>query len=327
MKDPEEQTPAIAVRGVRHTYQRRGDQVHLNALDNITFEVPQGQFVCILGPNGSGKSTLLSALCGLIQPHEGSIEIYGSTSAKKIRQSIGVVFQRASLDGDASVFENLRDQAVLYGVDSQMNRVLINKQLEQAGLLDTVSQFVQVLSAGQQRRIDLIRANLHQPRLLLLDEPTVGLDPNARLAYLQQLDSQRHNDQKTILMSTHLIDEANAADRIILMHKGQIIADAPPAQLRHAVGQRLITVNELKWRGDQWEGPGHFSATATGWQMPLNESDVQKITAVLAAQGVSFSVAPPTLGDAFQQLTGQSLNEPSKTRPTRNDSEHKEVVS
>ena len=321
------QEPAIAVSGLRHSYRRRGHKIALNALDDLTFDVQAGQFVCILGPNGSGKSTLISVLCGLIRPHAGSFTILGASSQQKIRQSIGVVFQRPSLDGDASVFENLRDHGVLYGLDPAMSRQRIKNELEQAGLTSVCHQLVHVLSAGQQRRVDLIRASMHQPRLLLLDEPTVGLDPNARSTYLEQLEEQRRKQQRTILMSTHLIDEANAADRIIFMNKGQIIADASPSKLRQSVGQRLITVNDPSWKADQWNGPGQFSKTSTGWRMPLKESEAQSITAALVGMGVSFSLAPPTLDDAFQKLTGQQLTDQSLSEPTNESGTLPERVS
>ena len=300
---------AITARGLRHAYRRRGHQVALSALDDVSFDIDPGQFVCVLGPNGSGKSTLINALCGLIRLHAGSIEILGRSDLPEIRQSIGVVFQRPSLDGNATVLENLRDRGVLYGLTSSTAQSRVHQQLEQAGLSQATRQLVRVLSAGQQRRIDLIRANLHQPRLLLLDEPTVGLDPNARAAYLAQLEVQRRGHERTVFMSTHLTDEAHAADRIIFMNEGRIIADATPDALRCAVGQRLITVRDVNFDGNQWEGPGLFTQNSTGWQMPLDESDASSVTAALIRQGISFTVALPTLDDAFQKLTGRALSD------------------
>jgi ABC-2 type transport system ATP-binding protein len=278
------------------------------ALDGVSLDIPTGQSVAMLGPNGSGKSTLMRIICGLQKPDSGKVTIFGNNNPRISRAQLGVVFQSASLDPHLTVFENLRDQATLYGLDRNKSALKVDEELRRWNLLDRRDVMVKTLSQGLVRRVDLLRAMLHQPRLLLLDEPTVGLDPAAREQFLRDLESLRRETGLTILMSTHLVDEADRQDRVLLMHAGRLIADDTPANLRAQAGQRVITVMNPHWQPEAIV-PGSWTRTSVGWTMPLAGDDRRfaQLMASLTCSNVPFSVMPPTLADVFQNLTGAHL--------------------
>lgn len=302
---------ALNIRGVRFTYPARRRQPAHEALRGVDLVVQQGQAVAVLGPNGSGKSTLFRLICGMLpHPNEGEIRVFDSHVKREIRQMIGVVFQTEGLDRHMTVWENLRDQAALYGIPASAAETSIDEQLRASKLIDRRGDLVKTLSKGLARRVDLLRAMLHRPRLLVLDEPTVGLDPVARERFLTQLDQQRRQHDLTVVFSTHLIDEAERHDRVVLMHEGRIIADDTPTQLRRQAGVRRVTVLDSAWAPPSDQAPRwRRSASGSTWTMAL-ESDgdlTRRVAAQLADAGVPFTIAPPTLADVFEQLTGASL--------------------
>lgn len=302
---------ALHAENLRFTYPPRGRQKAFEALKGMTVRIPQGQTVALLGPNGSGKSTFMKIVCGMLLPQEGSVHSFGSSRIQDIRRSLGVVFQSEGLDPHLTVYENLRDQASLYGIHGSERTNIINDELAKANLTDRRGSLVKTLSKGLARRVDLCRALLNKPRLLMLDEPTVGLDPSARQAFLETLDRCRNEDNLTILMSTHLIDEADRMDRVIFMHKGEIMADDPPTVLRNRLGKRRVSVLDPSWtppanEKNKWSpAPG-----GGGWWKPLDDDGEQSSHLIhdLVQAGVSCTIAPPTLADAFEQLTGTKLN-------------------
>lgn len=303
---------ALKISGLRFTYPARRHQPAHEVLRGIDLTIQQGQAVAMLGPNGSGKSTLFRLICGTLPPPgAGSIEVFGSRNNQEVRTSLGVVFQTESLDRHMTVWENLRDQALLYGLNLQTARSRIDEHLRQADLTEKRSALVKSLSKGLARRVDLIRAMIHLPRLLILDEPTVGLDPAARERFLEQLERQRRQQQLTVLLSTHLIDEADRHERVLLMHEGRIVADDTPANLRRRAGVRRVTVLDPAWRPPQHTQENwRRSPTGAGWTLALeHDGDQARQTAArLADAGVPFTIAPPTLADVFEQLTGAVLD-------------------
>jgi len=306
--DPQTSLPALHVKNARFAYpgsRRRSPTV---ALDGVSLDLPAGQSVAMLGPNGSGKSTLMRIICGLQKPDSGKVTTFGSDDPRLGRRFFGVVFQSPSLDPHLTVFENLRDQAALYGLDRSEFARKVDEELRLRNLLDRRDVLVKTLSQGLARRVDLLRAMLHQPRLLLLDEPTVGLDPAAREQFLRDLETLRQSTGLTILMSTHLVDEADRQDRVLLMHQGRLIADDTPANLRTQAGQRVITVMNPHWQPEEIV-PGSWTRTSVGWTIPLAGDDNRsaQLVARLTASNVPFSVMPPTLADVFQNLTGAHL--------------------
>ncbi|MHC5022837.1 MAG: ABC transporter ATP-binding protein [Planctomycetota bacterium] len=301
--------PALRVDDCSYTYPPRRRQPTRRALDRLSLEVPAGQSVSLLGPNGSGKSTLMRIVCGLLPVPRRVVSIFGAPADEQARAALGVVFQSPGLDPFVTVRENLIDQGRLYGLSRADAAARTEETLERADLGDRAGALVKTLSGGLVRRVDLCRALLHRPRLLLLDEPTVGLDPAARESFLAQLEELRAMEGLTLMMSTHLVDEADRCDRVVLVHAGRVVADDAPAALREALGSRRVTVHLATWHppagdDDAWtRGPG-------GWIRPLTDgpSAAGSIAAVLTDSGVPFTIAPPTLADVFEQRTGTSLS-------------------
>ncbi len=304
-------TAGLVIRGLSFGYPSRRRRAARQVLHGIDLDIAPGQTVAILGPNGSGKSTLIKLICSILRPDAGSVEVFGASRPADIRPMVSVVFQSDGLDPHLTVYENLRDQACLYGIPRREAQVRITTQLKEAGLTDRRRDLVKTLSRGLARRVDLARAMLHRPKLLLLDEPTVGLDPVAREAFLQMVEREQHADgERIVLLSTHLIDEADRCDRVMLMHQGRIVADGPPTTLREELGERRVTV----FKSDVQSAPDlcdlAWERSAGGWSAPLDPDPdrVEAITAQLANSGLAFTIAPPTLADVFEHHTGAPID-------------------
>lgn len=221
-------SPILKAAGVVKFYGPR------KALDAVDITIQPGEFVALLGPNGAGKTTLFQLLTGLFVPDSGTIHIGGidiRKNAVPALAGIGVVFQQPTLDLDLSVTDNLQFHGSLHGLSRQETRLRIGEELEQLKLADRFGDRARALSGGQRRRIELARALLHRPQFLLMDEPTVGLDPSSRrdlLSYVLQLKQER---QMAILWASHLVDEAEKADRVIVLHEGRVLSDGEPNKL------------------------------------------------------------------------------------------------
>jgi ABC-2 type transport system ATP-binding protein len=232
----EEAALALAVEEVSKSYGA------VKALDRVSLHVARGEFVALLGPNGAGKSTLFQLLTGLFVPDAGRIEVAGFDmrhQARKALARLGVVFQQPTLDLDLSVVANLRFHARLHGM-GRGARARIDAELERIGLTERARDRARALSGGNRRRVELARALLHDPVVLLMDEPTVGLDPASReqlVAYVHSLCTHRGVG---VLWATHLVDEAESADRVIILHKSHWIATGTAAELRERTGQRSL---------------------------------------------------------------------------------------
>ena len=221
---------------VRNLTQRYGDRTALKALG---FSLPRGGFNALLGPNGAGKSTLFQVLTGLFAADEGDVEVAGlsmRSDARRALAHIGVVFQQQSLDLDLSVARNLQFQADLHGLPHALAAVRIATEAARFGLAGEMARPVRELSGGNRRKVELVRALLHQPGLLLMDEATVGLDPQSRRDLLAGLRDEVTRRGVTVLWATHLVPEAEAADRVLVLHKGSLIADGTPAEVTAALG-------------------------------------------------------------------------------------------
>jgi ABC-2 type transport system ATP-binding protein len=230
---------AIEVRRLAHDYGAR------RALDGITFDVAPGEIFGLLGPNGGGKTTLFRILSTLMTPTAGTARILGlctDTEAAAARRRIGVVFQSPSLDRKLTAAENLHYQGALYGMTCRQARERAAEMLGRVGLAERAGERVEKLSGGQQRRVELAKGLLHAPRVLLLDEPSSGLDPGGRRDLWLYLNEIRARDGVTSLLTTHLMEEAERCDRLGILDRGRLVALGSPAELRAEIGGEVVTL-------------------------------------------------------------------------------------
>jgi len=229
--------PVLAVAAVEKSYGA------VKALDRVSLTVGAGEFVALLGLNGAGKTTLFQLLSGLFVADGGRIEIHGhdlSRDPVPALAGIGIVFQQPTLDLDLSVVANLRFHAGLHGLPGALRESRIAAALERLGLAEAGSRKTRELSGGNRRRVELARALLHEPRLVLMDEPTVGLDPATRRDLLDHVHRLKTERGVGILWATHLIDEAEGADRVIVLHRGKVLQEGTPAALVSLTGAKTL---------------------------------------------------------------------------------------
>jgi ABC-2 type transport system ATP-binding protein len=228
---------------------RYGERV---ALKTLSFDVPRGQFVALLGPNGAGKSTLFQVLTGLFAADEGTVEVAGHslrTAATRALRHLGVVFQQISLDLDLSVRRNLLFQADLHGLPRALARERIDAGCARLGIAAELDRKARELSGGNRRKVELVRANLHQPAVLLMDEATVGLDPKSRRDLLAAIHSDVRERGVSVLWATHWVEEAADAHRVLVLHKGSLLADGTPAEVATALGESTLEAGFIKRTG------------------------------------------------------------------------------
>lgn len=209
------------------------------ALAGLSLALPRGQWVALLGPNGAGKSTLFQVLTGLFAADEGEVDVAGMAvrqSPSAALRHIGVVFQQMSLDLDLSVERNLRFHADLHGLPRGVTTERIALGCAAMGLGAELGRTVRELSGGNRRKVELVRALLHRPALVLMDEPTVGLDPKSRRDLLAAIQADVAERGSSVLWATHLVEEAEAADRVVVLHKGRLLADGTPQDVAAALG-------------------------------------------------------------------------------------------
>jgi ABC-2 type transport system ATP-binding protein len=229
--------PALLLENVVKTYGR------VRAVDGVSLTARPGELVALLGPNGAGKTTLFQLLAGLFAPDSGRIEVMGydmSRNPVPALARLGIVFQQPTLDLELSVIGNLLFHAGLHGIPRAVARARIDSELARLGLAGRARDKAAQLSGGNRRRVELARALLHEPRLLLMDEATVGLDPQSRSDLLKLLLLMRAERSVAVLWATHLCDEVPDADRVIVLHRGKVLSDTTPAQLIAKAGAATI---------------------------------------------------------------------------------------
>jgi ABC-2 type transport system ATP-binding protein len=293
-----------------HNY---GDRL---ALDNLSFAVQPAEIFGLLGPNGSGKTTLFRILSTLMTPTGGVARIEGFDVARepnRARQQTGIVFQARSLDLKLTVAENLKHQGHLYGLRGEMLRRRSQEVLNRVGLSDRAQEYVETLSGGMQRRVELAKGLIHSPAVLLLDEPSTGLDPGARRDMWQYLRTLRDQEGVSILVTTHLMEEAEHCDRLAILNQGNLVALGSPAQLKSAIGGDVLlfttsSAEAARSLAERVSARFGVEATALGNSVRLEQPDGHRlVTSVVEAfpgetEGVSIS--RPSLEDVFIQRTG-----------------------
>ncbi len=305
-------TPAVDVSHVGHRY---GDR---RALDDVSFEVRPGEIFGLLGPNGGGKTTLFRIVSTLMLPAEGRVRVFGAdvvTSPTAARRGMGVVFQSPALDTRLTVVENLRHQGHLYGLHGAQLAGRVHDALGRVGLADRAREIVGRLSGGLQRRAELAKALLHRPPLLILDEPSTGLDPAARREVWQHLQALRERDGTTILLTTHLMDEGASCDRVAILHEGHLVAIGAPEALTRAIGGDVITITARQPASLAGQVARRFGVAVeiVDDRLRLEREHAHEfIPALVEAfpgeiDAVTFG--KPTLEDVFVHYTGKRLTE------------------
>jgi ABC-2 type transport system ATP-binding protein len=244
--EPDKSIPALLLDGVVKSYGP------IRAVDGVSFKAYPGQFIALLGPNGAGKSTLFQLLSGLFTADSGRIEVMGhdmSRDAVPALSRLGIVFQQPTLDLELTTNANLLFHAGLHGIPRAIAHQRIARELDRLGLKDRAEDKTAKLSGGNRRRVELARALLHEPSILLMDEPTVGLDPQSRADLLKLLVSMCKERAVAVLWATHLCEEVADADRVIVMHRGKVLTDTTPAQLLVATGAPSIEAAFLSMTG------------------------------------------------------------------------------
>ena len=230
----------IQVHNLTHRY---GERI---ALAHVTFTVEKGEVFGLLGPNGGGKSTLFRILSTMMVPTEGSASIAGHDVTRDpaaVRRHVGVVFQTQSLDKALTVEENMRAQGHLHGLSGVELRQRMERAMEQLGLADRRKDLVETLSGGLRRRVEIAKSLLHRPQVLLMDEASTGLDPAARRDLSRHVERLREQEGVTILLTTHILEEAERCDRLVLLHQGKSVASGTPGALRSRIGGDVVTLD------------------------------------------------------------------------------------
>ncbi len=302
-------TLVCVAEGVHHQY---GDQIALSGLD---YSARSGQISALLGRNGSGKTTLFRLLCTLLPIQRGRITIAGIDVAEDplaVRGQIGIVFQSPSLDNKLTVVENMACQGALYGITGARLKSRCDELLERFQLGDRRGDLCQSLSGGLKRRVELAKGMLHRPQLLLLDEPSTGLDPAARLGLWSALRSMAAEGM-AILLTTHLLEEAEKADRVALLCDGKMIADGTPGQLRGQMGGGIITIVTRQPEEVERVLRDEFGLQSQRIENQLRlRSDaaaalVAKFADRISEQAESITIGRPSLEDFFIAQTGHSF--------------------
>jgi ABC-2 type transport system ATP-binding protein len=297
----------VDVQHLSHSYADRP------ALVDLSLSVQRGAIFGFLGPNGSGKTTLFRILSTLIPVPSGVVKIMGldlKTQREEIRRQIGVVFQSPSLAKQLTAEENLRHQGHLYGLSGAELERRIDEMLARVGLAERPREYVASFSGGMRRRVELAKGMLHRPRVLLLDEPSTGLDPGARIDLWRYLREIREKDGVTILVTTHLMDEAEHCDRLAIMERGRLIACDAPAALKDQIGGDVITLtvdNPEALRGairDRFAVEAKPVDRALRIERDRGHEFIPQLVEAFPGQIRSVSLGKPTLEDVFIHVTG-----------------------
>jgi ABC-2 type transport system ATP-binding protein len=307
---PTQATAASAIITVRDLVHRYADRT---ALSGVSFEVRPAELFGLLGPNGSGKTTLFRILSTLMVPSAGSAQIAGLDVVREpsaLRRHIGVVFQAQSIDPKLTAYENLWHQGHLYGLRGLALKQRIEEILTRVGLLDRARDRVEKFSGGMQRRIELAKGLLHHPQVLLLDEPTTGLDPGARRDLWQYLQILRDQEKVSVIVTTHLMEEAERCDRLAILNEGQLVALGTPEELTREIGGDvvLLEAREPEKLAERIRSLFHLDATVMGQHVRLEIENGHRIVPDLVeafpGEIQSLSVSKPTLEDVFIRQTG-----------------------
>ncbi|WP_150241897.1 ATP-binding cassette domain-containing protein [Nocardiopsis quinghaiensis] len=312
--------PVITTRGLGRKY---GD---LDAVRATDLDVERGEVFGLLGPNGAGKSTMISMLCTMLAPSTGTASVAGhdiTRSPSGVRRNIGLVFQESTLDLHLTGEQNLRFHADLYGVPRSRTGLRIREVLEVVGLWDRRKERAFAYSGGMRRRLEIARGLLHSPRVLFLDEPTAGLDPQTRRAIWRYVRRLHENEDVTVFMTTHYLEEAENCDRIAIMDAGAIVTLAPPEELKAAVGEDLVVIGTrdedtvVALLRERFGVEAHLREGRVAFSVADGEGFIPRLFSEPGLPVTSVSVTRPSLDDVFVHHTGAALRDKEASRSER----------
>ena len=289
---------------------------NIMAVNDVSFEVEEGTIFGFLGPNGAGKTTTINILCTLLSPTSGNAYINGhdcNSESSEVRKSIGIVFQDSSLDKDLTARENLLFHAYLYNVDKSVRRQRVEDALQFVDLVERGDDLVKKFSGGMKRRLEVARGLIHRPKVLFLDEPTLGLDPQSRSNLWEFITELPKKHNVTIFMTTHYMEEAEVCDKIAIIDRGKIITSGTPAELKKVIGGDVIYLktadnkkamedikNLLNVEVSEMDGEIFISSLRGDVCIP-------KIIREIGESVLSVRMQRPTLNDVFLKLTGKEI--------------------
>jgi ABC-2 type transport system ATP-binding protein len=311
--------PAIDVRDLTKSF---GD---VEAVRGVSFTVTPGEVFGFLGPNGAGKSTTINMLCTLVTPTTGSAYVAGYDVTRErddVRRHIGLVFQDPTLDGYLTAEQNLRLHAELYGIDRAAIPARMRQMLEMVDLWERRDAPVLTFSGGMRRRLEIARGLMHSPRVLFLDEPTIGLDPQTRSSIWRYIRALQQTEETTIFMTTHYMDEAEFCDRIAIMDRGEIVVLDTPEALKAAVGADRVMIRTTDDEGalvaleERFEIEATVAEGAVTFFVPSGEAFVPRLFAELGVPITAVNVSRPTLDDVFMNYTGSTIRDAEASSAT-----------
>ncbi len=300
--------PVISITGLGHRYGER------QALREVDLEIARGEIFGVLGPNGGGKTTLFKVLATLTPPQCGRVTIFDEDAGhapERVRRRLGVVFQHPALDAKLTVMENLRCHAALYGLAAAAGRSRAVAVLTRLALADRADDLVETLSGGLARRVELAKGLLHEPELLLLDEPSTGLDPGARRDFFEYLVQLRDREGLTVLLTTHHMEEAERCDRVGFVHQGALVALGTPSVLKAGIGGDVVVIEtaepeRMRLRIQQRFGcEPRLVDGALRVEMPRGHEFVREVVEAFPGDIRSVTFGKPTLEDVFVHVTGE----------------------
>ena len=292
---------------IRNLYKSYGD---VKAVQNLSFHVKKGELFAFLGLNGAGKSTTISILCGQLKKDGGMVEINGKSLdevSEEIKREIGVVFQNSVLDKSLTVYDNLKTRACLYGMDGEVFENRLDELDELFSLKEVLKRPYGKLSGGQRRKVDVARALLHKPSILILDEPTTGLDPQTRNTVWQVLDGLRKKEGMTVFLTTHYMEEAADADYVIILDSGKIAAEGTPLQLKNKyAGDYISLYNVTEGQVQTLQKP--YEKIRDGWKVSV--ADTKEATSLILENPqlfIDYEIVKGRMDDVFLAATGKQL--------------------
>jgi ABC-2 type transport system ATP-binding protein len=290
----------------------------IDAVRGVSFTVSPGSVFGFLGPNGAGKSTTINMLCTLATPTSGAARVSGFDVVAErhaVRRQIGLVFQGPTLDGHLTAEQNLRLHADLYGIDRGAVAARMGRMLAMVDLADRREQPVMTFSGGMKRRLEIARGLMHSPRVLFLDEPTIGLDPQTRSSIWRYIRALQEHEGTTIFMTTHYMDEAELCDRIAIIDRGEIVVLDSPQALKAAVGADRVVLGTadddaaLAALRDRFDIEASMAEGAVTFHVGNGERFVPRLFAELDVAITSVAVSRPTLDDVFMRYTGTTIRD------------------